>query len=181
LLSIRKGKGMRGKLLAVPILATMLVVGLAGPASAQPVTMTFHEKDGVSVIHDVLPCVGSGEELGTITTTENGVFHVTAAAIDDQGTPDDPFDDVFTPPSHVTGTFTGTFVAVPDDPSLPTFTGHFTQRFGENTNQKIFTATFTFTVIGHGSDGSTIKFHETAHITVTPNGATMEFDKPSCH
>jgi hypothetical protein len=171
---------MRGKLFAVPILATMLVIGLAGPASAKPVTVTFHEKKEVFTFHDVIPCIGSGEELATITTTENGVFHVTAAGIDDQGTPD-PSDDVFIPPYHVTGTFTGTFVAVPDDPSLPTFTGHFTQWFGENSNKKNFTATFTFTVIGRGSDGSTIKFHETAHITVTPNGATVEFDKPSCH
>jgi hypothetical protein len=32
-----------------------------------------------------------------------------------------------------------------------------------------------------GSDGSTLKFHETAHITVNANGeVTVEFDEPSC-
>ena len=67
-----------------------------------------------------------------------------------------------------------------DDPSLPTFTGHFTQWFGENSNQQNFATTFTFTIIGTGSDGSSLKFHETAHFSATPQGATLEFDKPMC-
>jgi hypothetical protein len=85
------------------------------------------------------------------------------------------------PPYHITGTFTGTVTVVPQDPSLPTFTGHFATWFGENSNQKTFNDTDTFTVILTGSDGSTLKFHETAHITVNANGeVTVEFDKPSC-
>jgi hypothetical protein len=53
--------------------------------------------------------------------------------------------------------------------------------FGENSNQKTFNGTFTFTVIATGSDGSTLKFHETAHITVNANDeVTVEFDRPSC-
>jgi hypothetical protein len=162
--------------LVVAVAAVFLGVMAGSAQAAKPVTMTFHEKKATSTFHDVIPCLG-GE--GTITTTENGVFHVTAAGIDDQGTPD-PGDDVFIPPYHVTGTFTGTVEAVPDDPSLPTFTGHFTQWFGENSNAKNFAATFTFTVILTGSDGSTIKFHETAHFSVSAQGATLEFDKLRC-
>ncbi len=160
----------------VVVLAVLFLGVMAGSAQAsKPITMTFHEKNATETFHDVIPCMGEG----TITTTENGVFHVTAAGIDDQGTPD-PEDDQFIPPYHVTGTFTGTVVAVPDDPSLPTFTGHFTQWFGENSNTKNFAATFTFTVIGRGSDGSTLKFHETAHFSVSAQGATLEFDKLRC-
>jgi len=171
---------MRGRILAVSIVAGLLVAALGGPAWAAPITLTFHEKNSVDTFHDSIPCLGDGGAPATITTTENGVFHVTAAGIDDQGTPD-PDDDVFIPPYHVTGTFTGTFVAVPDDSALPTYQGHFTQWFGENANRANSAATFTFTVIGRGSDGSVIKFHETAHFSVTPAGVTTEFDKTVCH
>jgi opacity protein-like surface antigen len=170
---------MRSKALFA-VLTGALFLGLtAGAAAAKPVTITFHEKNATETFKDVIPCLGEEPAPATITTTENGVFHVTAAGIDDQGTPD-PNDDTFIPPYHVTGTFTGTFVAVPDDSSLPTFTGHFTQWFGENANRKNFVTTFTFTVIGTGTDGSSLRFHETAHFSVTPGGATLEFDKPRC-
>jgi hypothetical protein len=170
---------MRSRAALVVATTTLLFAAMSGTAQAAPVTMTFHEKSVTDTFHDVIPCLGEGGALGTITTTENGVFHVTAAAIDDQGTPD-PDDDVFIPPYHVTGTFTGTFVAVPDDPSLPRFTGHFTQWFGENVNTKNVADTFTFTVIGRGSDGSVIRFHDTAHFSVTPNGAVLTFDRFRC-
>jgi hypothetical protein len=172
---------MKGRILAVSLLVGVLVAALAGSAWAKPITLTFHEKNAIDTFHDVIPCLGEGAGApATITTIENGVFHVTAAGIDDKGTPD-PDDDQFIPPYHVTGTFTGTFVALPDDSTLPTYAGHFTQWFGENSNRKNFATTFTFTVMGLGSDGSVIKFHETAHFSVTPSGATLEFDKPTCH
>jgi hypothetical protein len=170
---------MRSKAPLTTLVTVLLFAAMSGVASAKPVTVTFHEKNETDSFHDVIPCLGDGGVLGTITTTENGVLHVTAAAIDDQGTPD-PEDDAFIPPYHVTGTFTGTFVAVPDDPSFPTFRGHFTQWFGENSNRSNFVTTFTFTVIGWGSDGSRLRFHETAHFSVTPNGVTFEFDKGRC-
>jgi hypothetical protein len=159
----------------ITLLAATLV-GLAmltGVAQAKPVTLTFHEHQAPDTFTDVIPCIGNGQELGTITTVENGVLHITAAALDADGNP--------IPPYHVTGTFTGSVTAVPQDPSLPTFTGHFTTWFGENSNQKSFSSTFTFTVIATGSDGSTLKFHETAHVSVNAQGeVTVEFDRPSC-
>jgi hypothetical protein len=171
---------MKGKILAISSVLAVFLLAVGGVAWAKPITLTFHEKNAVDTFHDVIPCLGEGGAPATVTTTENGVFHVTAAGIDDNGTPD-PDDDTFIPPYHVTGTFTGTFVAVPDDSSLPTFRGHFTQWFGENSNRKNVASTFTFTVIGRGSDGSVIKFHETAHFSATPAGVTLEFDKPRCH
>jgi hypothetical protein len=170
---------MRSKTPLVALVSVLLLATMSGTAAAKPVTVTFHEKNVTDTFSDVIPCLSEDPVPATITTTENGVLHVTAAGIDDQGTPD-PEDDTFIPPYHVTGTFTGTFVAVPDDPSLPTFTGHFTQWFGENSNKQSFATTFTFTIIGTGSDGSSLKFHETAHFSVTPQGATLEFDKPMC-
>ena len=165
---------------ALVALGTMVVLAVtSGTAGAKPVTMTFHEKHATETFRDVFPCLGSTPVPARITTTENGVIHVTAAGIDDRGTPD-PEDDTFIPPYHITGTFEGTFVANPLDPSFPTFTGHFTQWFGENSNTSNANGTFTFTVIGSAPDGSTIRFHETAHFLVTPNGATLEFDKPRC-
>jgi hypothetical protein len=156
------------------VLVSATLVGLAmltGVAQAKPVTLTFHEKNVVDTFTDVFPCIGNGQELATITTVENGVFHITAAALDANGDP--------IPPYHITGTFTGTFTADPQDPSLPTFTGHFTNWFGENSNQKTFNSTFTFTIIGRGG-GSTVKFHETAHVTFANGEVTVEFDRPTC-
>jgi hypothetical protein len=158
------------------VLVSATLVGLAmltGVAQAKPVTLTFHEHKVTSTFTDVIPCIGNGQELATITTVENGVVHITAAALDENENP--------IPPYHITGTFTGTVTVVPQDPSLPTFTGHFATWFGENSNQKTFNDTDTFTVILTGSDGSTLKFHDTFHVTVNANGeVTVEFDKPNC-
>lgn len=158
------------------VLASATLVGLAmlgGVAQAKPVTLTDHEHHAVDTFTDFFPCIGNGQELATITTVENGVIHITAAGLDADGNP--------IPPYHITGTFTGTFTADPQDPSLPTFTGHFTSWFGENSNQKTFNGTSTFTIIATGSDGSRLRFHDTFHVTVNANGeVTVEFDKPSC-
>jgi hypothetical protein len=99
------------------------------------------------------------------TSTVSGVIHLTLLA---NGT------------YHITGTFRGTFEFVPDDPTLPTYTGRFTQWFGENSNNQNFAATFTFTLHGTGTDGSKLKFHETAHFSVSATGVLVTFDKLRC-
>ena len=38
----------------------------------------------------------------------------------------------------------------------------------------------TFTAHLTGSDGSTIKFHDTAHVSTSASGMTVSFDKPMC-
>ncbi len=96
--------------LIVLVSATLVGVAmLTGVAQAKPVTLTIHEHQAVDTFTDVIPCIGNGQELGTITTVENGVLHITAAGLDENGEP--------IPPYHITGTFTGTVTAVPDDPS----------------------------------------------------------------
>jgi hypothetical protein len=159
------------------LVAILVLVGVVSVTAAQagspPVTFTDVIKDETETFTDVVPC---REELGDydITVTENGVFHVTAAGIDEQT-------EELIAPYHLTGTFTGTFVAVPSDGTGPTFSGRFTQWFGENSNLNSHNGTFTFSVRGRGSDGSVIHFNVVAHFGVSATGVTIEFEKPRCH
>jgi len=67
------------------------------------------------------------------------------------------------------------------DTSKPTYTGHFTVWFGDNNNLQNGTETSTFNVRATGSDGSVIRFHDVAHVTMNANGVpTVTFDKPVC-
>jgi hypothetical protein len=107
----------------------------------------------------VLPCVSDSAD---ITITYNAVFHVTELS---NGT------------YHLTGTIAGIFTA---EANGVTYTGRFAQWFGENWNTANFETAFTFHVVGKGSDGSRVTFQETAHFSVSPNGAVVEFDKTTC-
>jgi len=52
---------------------------------------------------------------------------------------------------------------------------------GFNGNNNNAASTFTFTVNAKGTDGSHLRFHETAHFTANANGdVTVEFDRPTC-
>jgi hypothetical protein len=143
------------------------VATLAFPATgigAPPITnFTNVTKNGTDTFPDVNPCTG---DPATISITFNDVFHITEFA---NGT------------VHVTGTTTGTFLIDTIAPSKPDFSGHFTSWFGFNGNNKNVAGTFTFTVVGKGTDGSTLTFHETAHFTLNANGeVTVDFDRPTC-
>ena len=146
--------------LATIVAATGMVGG--GSALAHARTKTFHIHDGTQTFVDRVPCIGG---RATITLTFNAVFHRTRVAAH-----------LF----HVTETMTGTFVAVPLHAGRPTFTGHFTQWDGFNSNRQSATGTFTFSIHGVGSDGSTVQFHEVAHFTMTKNGVVVNFDKAKC-
>jgi hypothetical protein len=140
--------------------AGLLLVG--SPAFAQPpVTTTTHEKNLVETFVDVIPTCEEGGPLYTITTTSNLVEHTTEFA---DGR------------VHATFTQTGTFVADPlEDPSLPSFTGKFTTWGGFNANGKTVGGTFTFSVHGMGSDGSSFQNHSTEHFNQRPDGSVNEF------
>ena len=141
------------------VAVALLVAPTVGAAPAE--TETFVVKDEVNTEADVNPCTGVP---GTVTTVSNGVIHTTANA--------NGF--------HITGTFTGTFEFVPDDPGEPTYTGRYTVWFGGNAGPgENFTETFR--VNGTGSDGSRIKFNGVTHVTVNANGVpTAEFDFGNC-
>jgi hypothetical protein len=161
---------LRRLLSALLVLSATFLAATGAQAGSPPVTFTdtFTETDTFT---DIVPCQPS---LGAyeITTNARGVFHVTAAGIDEE--------DNFIPPYHVTGTVTGTFAAVPSDGTGPTFTGRFTNWFGETEMVTHSTGTTTFSVRGRGSDGSRVSFHLVTHYTITAQGVEFGFEKPSC-
>ena len=162
---------MRRFLIALMLLGAGLVATTAAQAASPPVTFTDTFTD-TETFTDVVPC---RESLGAyeVTITARGVFHVTAAGIDEE--------DNFIPPYHATGTITGTFVAAPSDGTGPTFSGHFTQRFaGETEMITHSTGTVTFLLHGTGSDGSRISYHAVFHYTISATGVEFGFEKASC-
>ena len=148
-------------LLAVLVLVFAVTTG-ASAAGAGAVSITTHDHNLMQTFVDVNPCTGAPE---TVTITGNNVSHITTLA---NGT------------SWATGTSEGTFTFVPTDPTQPTYTGHFTDWFGDNNNLQNGTETSTFNLHGVGSDGSTLTFHEVTHLSVTATGVTMSFDKATC-
>ena len=151
--------------LAFGLLAAGLLA-VAAPALAQPpTTVTTHEKGLVETFVDVIPTCDEDGALFTITTTSNFVLHETI------------FDDGRV---HATFTQTGKFVAVPlEDPSLPSFTGRFTQWGGFNQNGQTVNGTFTFSLHGTGSDGSTVSINLVDHFNERPDGTVNQFFR--CH
>jgi hypothetical protein len=77
-----------------------------------------------------------------------------------------------------TFTATGTFTFAGADGV--NFTGRFTAWDGQNFNLQNFAATSILRVKGTGSDGSSLTFHDVAHISVSASGITLSFDKPTC-
>jgi hypothetical protein len=148
-------------------LLAMGVLLVGAPAFAQPpVTTTNTVKNATETFVDVIPTCTENPNapLYQITLTDNAVEHLT---------------DFGDGRVHETDTTTGTFVAVPLDPSLPSFTGKFTIWDGFNANNQVVNGTATMTVHGTGSDGSTFKVHETDHFNTTPMGAAFFFTH--CH
>ena len=149
------------------VLATGGIFGFtAAPASAdgngaQTFTQTFKNQTDPPFV-DFVPC---RDFQATITITYNGVLHFTVNKAGD---------------FWATGTMTGTATAVPLDPANPSFSGKFTAWFGTSDNKQNGVDHSTFTVHLTGSDGSTIKFHDTAHVSMSASGMTVSFDKPMC-
>jgi len=127
-------------------------------------TTTQHFKNATDTFVDFVPCRSF---RATITITFNGVLHFTVNKAGD---------------FWATGTMTGTARAVPLNPRNPSFTGHFTIWFGTSDNKQNGVDHSTFTVHLTGSDGSTIKSHETVHLSTNAsgNGLTVSFDKLRC-
>jgi hypothetical protein len=160
-------------------LAAPLLVGSV-PAGAAATTDTGHTHHGVRTFYDIKPCAvdGVGYE---IQTTSNSVEHETDNASG----------------AHFTFTETGTFTARPaevvrdadgnpirndDDELTPaldadgqvvylpgaTFAGHFTTWGGGHVSRGGSGFTFTFSVHGVGTDGTTFGQHSVFHSTSWP-------------
>jgi hypothetical protein len=151
------------------LLIGLFAIGLllvAAPAFAQPPATETTHQNRVDTFVDFLPSCEPDPPRYTFTTTQKVVVHSTT------------FDD-----GRVSGTViqTGTFTAVPlSDPTLPTYAGKVNLH---NTfhveNGAVAQNTFTVTVHGTGSDGSTFETHFTSHANVPPTGTINEFFR--CH
>src|SRR5258708_28170733 len=127
----------------VAVLRVSIVTVSAAGAGAVMYTQTFH--NATDSFPAANPCTGAPS---TATITYNGIMHYTVNKAGDL---------------WATGTQTGSFVLVPDDPTLPTYTWHFTTWFGVSDNKQNGVDHSTFTIHGTGSDGSTLTFHDVAH------------------
>ena len=146
------------------MLLTAFLVLAGSSALAAPTTQTHTEKGLVETFVDVVPTCEGGGPLYEITTTSNLVEHETTFA---DGR------------VHATFTQTGRFVAEPLDAGPPSYTGHFTTWGNFNQNGKTVNGTFTFSVHGKGSDGSTFKNINVSHFNQRPDGSVNEFFR--CH
>jgi len=146
------------------LLLPLLLLGLtAGPALAQATSTTTPFHGVTEEFQDVNPCTG---DPASIQITYNGVFHFSTAANGSE---------------HVTGTQTGTFSLTPLDPTLPSYTGHFTMWFGGNLNSRTEGFWVTFNVKGTGSDGSTLSFNAVEQLHISATGeVTVDFFKLNC-
>ena len=123
------------------------------------VTQTFVPPDPMATN----PCSGAP---GTLTITYSGFAHVTVNKAGDEWD---------------TGNLHGDFSFVPNDSTLPTYTGHFQQWFGDSFNRNNSVSHFTFNIHGTGSDGSTLDFHQNAHLNINTDGTiSLMFDHMTC-
>jgi len=74
----------------------------------------------------------------------------------------------------------GSFTFAPSDTTLPTYTGHATDWFGESDNRQNTVMHSTFNAQAHAPDGSHLDMHETFHYSVSATGVTVAFDNVSC-
>lgn len=128
-------------------------------------TCTVNFKNAVTTFHIGPPpsCLLSG----TITQTFNGVAHI---IINKAG---DAWD---------TGTMTGPFVLVPDDSSIPTYTGHATSWFGDSFNNQNMVTHFTINAHATAPNAPAFDFHEVFHFSVSANSTNppLVFDYATC-
>ena len=125
---------------------------------------TVHFKDAPMTFHIGPPpsCLISG----TITQTVNGVFHITINKAGD---------------SWDTSTMTGPFTLVPDDPSIPTYTGHTTAWFGDSFNNQNLVMHFTINAHATAPNAPPFDFHEVGHFSVSADtNPPVVFDKATC-
>jgi hypothetical protein len=147
--------GLTGLILLVP------AIGVAGKATSS--TTTYHNLVESYPVPGI-PCTGSAS--ATIYLTINAVVHET---------------DLASGGSHFLIQNAGDAVLVPDEPGIPTYSGHFEALQVEaNSNRQSATVASVATFIGTGSDGSVLRFVLNFHETVTPIGLDVGVNKVVC-
>ena len=135
-------------------LTVVLPVSAGGNPGAVSVTQTWQGL--TEYVDDVNPCTGNPV---SITSTSNGVLHVTSFANGEY---------------HFTLTDTQSFTFTE---AGVTYTGQATFSAHENLNERNYNFTSTFAGQGRGSDGSHISVSWKAHLTFNAVGVvTVSFD-----
>ena len=150
------------------LLLTLLASAPAAADGADTMTFTQTFHNATMSFDAANPCTGVP---GTVDLTFNGVAHVTFLT---SGVGAGTGWATFTATGSVTLTQTNGVV----------FTGNFTAWDGQNLNLNNFAATSILVIHATGSDGTSLTFHDVAHITVniTSSGPVVVvfFDKPTC-
>jgi len=164
------GKAMRA--LALPCVAALVAAVMGGTAatsradSPYTVNVTLSAHKAIEFDADVpfdTPCLVTTADVTEVFTVQ---AHVLAAGIDDQGN--------FVEPLHVEQAREESLLIVPNDPTLPTYTGHSTAQFTNFPNSPNTESTNTITL--RGTDGSHLLSHENIHVLVKPSGITLSVD-----
>jgi hypothetical protein len=165
----------RRSLAMVAIAGLALFAAATASATGPPiVNETEHFANETDVFVDVNPCDPSQEV--EVTSSDTGVIHFTVFA---DGT------------VHITGTIRSTVSidVLPTD-GTPDATGRTVVWFGSNgkidpdTGEAFGKGESTFTFSAHVTfaDGTTISFHEVAHVLFDANGVVkVEFDRMKAH
>lgn len=147
---------------AVLAVATLLLFAPAQAGIAAGTdTITVRERQIDINPGEINPCTGA---VGTIVDDEQDVFHMTTLADGNV---------------HLTGHSSVTVMFAPDEPDQIRYEGHETFAISENSNSRNFTTTRTSHVRVKGTDGTFLTVGEVAHLTISPNGVTVSFDKPT--
>jgi hypothetical protein len=156
--------------LSTVLIALALIGGTAATSRADSpytvnITLQAHKaiESDPGFLVDASPCFVT---IADVTEVFNGEIHVLAAGVDDQGN--------LVPPLQFEKTVEESLLIVPDDPTLPTYTGHSTVHVTNFENSP--NAGFTNTIILRGTNGSHLLFHENVHILVKANGIDLFVD-----
>ena len=160
------------RVLTAVSLAAVLALPTAGAALAAAggrgtVTITQQYRDTLLFSQPVAnPCTGAS---GTITATAHtGFEHETYFASG--------------PEFWFTSTAEGMATFIPDDPNGVSDSGHFTEWFGESSNQRNDVQHGTSTFRLKGTDGSHIVVQEVSHFSTNAKGViSVTFDKVGIH
>jgi len=155
-----------------------LALATAASSSAErtfPVNLRFSEHKAIEfdpgTFIDAAPCFVGTADVTEVYTEQ---VHAIASGIDDQAN--------LIPPLHAEQTREESLQIVPNDPTLPTYTGHSTAH--ETNPPDSPNAVMTNTITLHGTDGSQLLMHENVHILIKANGFNLfvdhEFQHVSC-
>ncbi len=157
-----KRSSVTNRMSAVLLTGLVPMLGMAGPASAAPVNVITHEKDFVDSFVGVINGCDEAGPIYTVTTTSN---QVRTETLKDDGT------------FHGTSRQVAKVVAVPLDPSQPSYTGRWTLGGTFNGNTATLISVFTYSVTLFGSDGSKYAENEMIHYNARPDGTENLFGR----